>query len=268
MTIKIQEAGNGPIAPDSDNIRVRLGCHLCRARRILSRLQIPQVQAQDPRAERARRCLWTLLALSFAQISPGNSITYLKEVHEALSDQRIRCYSSFDLNQGYWAVPIYPEDQHIFAFKLPEAQSKPFDNYVATKPVLQRKEAGIGPQPLSCNLNGKSRRVSYHTFSRKLFISAGAKNILAGKFGDAFKWFEGGSSLSSNNSGPPLRAPSPLKGLERHQHGSGGVRQKVALKGKTGGKEKKEGIKGSEEEENRRSTTEKNEKNENRIPVL
>ncbi|KAK4231521.1 Serine/threonine-protein kinase ppk30 [Podospora fimiseda] len=51
-------------------------------------------------------------------------------------------------------------------------------------------------------------------------ISAGAKNILAGKFGDAFKRFEGSSSSSSsnNNSGLPLRAPSPLKDLERH-HG-------------------------------------------------
>ncbi|KAK4169473.1 Serine/threonine-protein kinase ppk30 [Cladorrhinum sp. PSN259] len=41
-------------------------------------------------------------------------------------------------------------------------------------------------------------------------IGAGAKNILAGKFGDAFKRFEGSNSV------PPLRTPSPLKDLERH----------------------------------------------------
>ncbi|KAK4043945.1 Serine/threonine-protein kinase ppk30 [Parachaetomium inaequale] len=42
-------------------------------------------------------------------------------------------------------------------------------------------------------------------------LGAGTKNILAGKFGDAFKRFEG------NTSGPPQpRTPSPLKDLERH----------------------------------------------------
>nr|CDP32013.1 Putative serine/threonine-protein kinase [Podospora anserina S mat+] len=43
-------------------------------------------------------------------------------------------------------------------------------------------------------------------------IGAGAKNILAGKFGDAFKRFEGGNS----SSGPIVRTPSPLKDLDRH----------------------------------------------------
>ncbi|KAK0661262.1 putative serine/threonine-protein kinase [Cercophora samala] len=42
-------------------------------------------------------------------------------------------------------------------------------------------------------------------------LGAGAKNILAGKFGDAFKRFEGGTS-----SGPIVRTPSPLKDLDRH----------------------------------------------------
>ncbi|KAK4179269.1 putative serine/threonine-protein kinase [Triangularia setosa] len=42
-------------------------------------------------------------------------------------------------------------------------------------------------------------------------LGAGAKNILAGKFGDAFKRFEGG-----NSSGPIVRTPSPLKDLDRH----------------------------------------------------
>jgi AP2-associated kinase len=43
-------------------------------------------------------------------------------------------------------------------------------------------------------------------------LSAGAKGILSGKFGDAFKRFEG------NSSGPPgPRTPSPLKDLERRE---------------------------------------------------
>ncbi|KAK3295889.1 uncharacterized protein B0H64DRAFT_158168 [Chaetomium fimeti] len=42
-------------------------------------------------------------------------------------------------------------------------------------------------------------------------LGAGTKNILAGKFGDAFKRFEG------NTTGPPQpRTPSPLKDLEHH----------------------------------------------------
>ncbi|KAK0736968.1 hypothetical protein B0T21DRAFT_401089 [Apiosordaria backusii] len=43
-------------------------------------------------------------------------------------------------------------------------------------------------------------------------LGAGAKNILAGKFGDAFKRFEGGNSSGN----PPVRTPSPLKDLDRH----------------------------------------------------
>ncbi|KAK4252355.1 Serine/threonine-protein kinase ppk30 [Corynascus novoguineensis] len=43
-------------------------------------------------------------------------------------------------------------------------------------------------------------------------LGAGTKNILAGKFGDAFKRFEG------NTSGPPAqRTPSPLKEHDRHE---------------------------------------------------
>ncbi|KAK4196611.1 putative serine/threonine-protein kinase [Triangularia verruculosa] len=42
-------------------------------------------------------------------------------------------------------------------------------------------------------------------------LGAGAKNILAGKFGDAFKRFEG-----ANGPNPPARTPSPLKDLDRH----------------------------------------------------
>jgi AP2-associated kinase len=43
-------------------------------------------------------------------------------------------------------------------------------------------------------------------------LGAGTKSILAGKFGDAFKRFEGNSSGP-----PPARTPSPLKDLERHE---------------------------------------------------
>ena len=47
-----------------------------------------------------------------------------------------------------------------------------------------------------------SKRASLTSFG------AGTKNILVGKFGDAFKRFEGGTA-------PPPRTPSPLKDLER-----------------------------------------------------
>ncbi|KAK3333712.1 hypothetical protein B0T19DRAFT_399364 [Cercophora scortea] len=45
-------------------------------------------------------------------------------------------------------------------------------------------------------------------------LGAGTKNILAGKFGDAFKRFETGNNASST---APPRTPSPLKDLERRE---------------------------------------------------
>lgn len=53
----------------------------------------------------------------------------------------------------------------------------------------------------------KDKGAKHHSKRSSLSsLSAGTKNLFAGKFGDAFKRFEGGAS----NSGPP-RTPSPLK---------------------------------------------------------
>ncbi|KAK7751474.1 Ark- serine/threonine protein kinase [Diatrype stigma] len=49
-----------------------------------------------------------------------------------------------------------------------------------------------------------------HSKRPSLSSLAGTKNIFAGKFGDAFKRFEG------NSSSAPARTPSPLKELDRH----------------------------------------------------
>ncbi|KAK4157144.1 hypothetical protein C8A00DRAFT_30001 [Chaetomidium leptoderma] len=57
----------------------------------------------------------------------------------------------------------------------------------------------------------KDKSSKHHKRGSLSSLGAGTKNILAGKFGDAFKRFEG------NPSGPPpARTPSPLKDLERH----------------------------------------------------
>lgn len=56
----------------------------------------------------------------------------------------------------------------------------------------------------------KKDKVSKHGKRSSLGSLSGTKNILAGKFGDAFKRFE-----SSNNHPPPARTPSPLKDLAR-----------------------------------------------------
>jgi AP2-associated kinase len=61
----------------------------------------------------------------------------------------------------------------------------------------------------------KKDKASKHHLKRGSLSSlgAGTKNILAGKFGDAFKRFEG------NTNGPPqARTPSPLKDLDRERH--------------------------------------------------
>ncbi|KAL7626392.1 Ark- serine/threonine protein kinase [Parahypoxylon ruwenzoriense] len=56
----------------------------------------------------------------------------------------------------------------------------------------------------------KEKSIKQHTKRSSLTSLSGTKNILAGKFGDAFKRFEG------NNSGSGARTPSPLKDMERH----------------------------------------------------
>ena len=56
----------------------------------------------------------------------------------------------------------------------------------------------------------KDKGAKHHSKRSSLSsLSAGTKNLFAGKFGDAFKRFEGGAG----NSGPP-RTPSPLKDID------------------------------------------------------
>ncbi|KAI1866945.1 hypothetical protein JX265_007521 [Neoarthrinium moseri] len=58
--------------------------------------------------------------------------------------------------------------------------------------------------------NRKRDKSSRHGKKSSLSSLSGTKNILASRFGDAFKRFEG-----SGNNPPPARTPSPLKDLER-----------------------------------------------------
>ncbi|KAI1808031.1 hypothetical protein F4811DRAFT_380340 [Daldinia bambusicola] len=57
----------------------------------------------------------------------------------------------------------------------------------------------------------KEKVIKQHTKRSSLTSLTGTKNILAGRFGDAFKRFE------SNPSGSGARTPSPLKDMERHE---------------------------------------------------
>lgn len=58
----------------------------------------------------------------------------------------------------------------------------------------------------------KDKGVKQHAKRSSLTSLSGTKNILAGRFGDAFKRFEGHTS----GSGSGARTPSPLKDMERH----------------------------------------------------
>lgn len=64
---------------------------------------------------------------------------------------------------------------------------------------------------------GKPRQVSHHSKRSSLTsLGTGTKNILAGKFGDAFKRFE--TNTSGGGEGPPPpRTPSPLRALDRRR---------------------------------------------------
>ncbi|OIW33284.1 hypothetical protein CONLIGDRAFT_628163 [Coniochaeta ligniaria NRRL 30616] len=60
----------------------------------------------------------------------------------------------------------------------------------------------------------KTRHFSHHAKRSSLTsLGAGTKNILAGKFGDAFKRFE--TNNTSGGPPPPPRTPSPLRDLDR-----------------------------------------------------
>ncbi|KAB5558439.1 hypothetical protein GE09DRAFT_113799 [Coniochaeta sp. 2T2.1] len=62
----------------------------------------------------------------------------------------------------------------------------------------------------------KTRHFSHHAKRSSLTsLGAGTKNILAGKFGDAFKRFETNSPSSGSGAPPPPRTPSPLRALDR-----------------------------------------------------
>ncbi|KAK4190046.1 putative serine/threonine-protein kinase [Podospora australis] len=100
-----------------------------------------------------------------------------------------------------------------------EGQASPRFSLDRSRPGTPKLDA---ENPISSNVDylrsleesepGKKEKTSKHHKRGSLSsLGAGAKNILAGKFGDAFKRFE------TNTSGPPpLRTPSPLKDLERH----------------------------------------------------
>jgi AP2-associated kinase len=61
----------------------------------------------------------------------------------------------------------------------------------------------------------KTRHFSHHSKRSSLTsLGAGTKNILAGKFGDAFKRFETNSPSGSASQAPP-RTPSPTRALDR-----------------------------------------------------
>jgi AP2-associated kinase len=60
----------------------------------------------------------------------------------------------------------------------------------------------------------KDKRHSHHAKRSSLNALSGTKNILAGKFGDAFKKFEGGNP-PPHSQPPGPRTPSPLRDLER-----------------------------------------------------
>ncbi|KAK3302202.1 uncharacterized protein B0T15DRAFT_496676 [Chaetomium strumarium] len=118
--------------------------------------------------------------------------THLESNLDFLREQELRSKS-----------PALPSPRHSMEKSLPPSPDE--DKNIECNVEFLRSMEDSDPK--------KKDRASKHLKRGSLSsLGAGTKSILAGKFGDAFKRFEGNSSGP-----PPARTPSPLKDLERHE---------------------------------------------------
>ena len=100
--------------------------------------------------------------------------------------------------------PSYPPAQ--YSDKQPPSPEAEAETNITSNVAFLRSMEDSDP---------KRKEKHYHKHGKRsslTSISTGTKNILSGKFGDAFKRFEGNSG---GQQAPPPRTPSPLKDLER-----------------------------------------------------
>ncbi|KAK4239786.1 hypothetical protein C8A03DRAFT_32150 [Achaetomium macrosporum] len=118
--------------------------------------------------------------------------THLESNLDFLREQELRSKS-----------PALPSPRHSVEKSLPPSPDE--DKNIECNVEFLRSMEDSDPK--------KKDRTSKHLKRSSLSsLGAGTKSILAGKFGDAFKRFEGNSSVP-----PPARTPSPLRDLERHE---------------------------------------------------
>lgn len=50
---------------------------------------------------------------------PGMWLNLTEEVHDFLSNPRIKIFNQFDIKHAYWSLPVHKADRHILAFHIP-----------------------------------------------------------------------------------------------------------------------------------------------------
>ncbi|KAI3337115.1 kinase-like protein [Xylariaceae sp. AK1471] len=116
-----------------------------------------------------------------------SSMDYLREREAAIKPSRTPGYPSPKISASGTSPRIEPQDEIAIESNV---------EFLRTMEDSDNKK--------------KDRGAKQHIKRSSLSSLSGTKNILAGKFGDAFKRFEG------NTTGSSARTPSPLKDMERH----------------------------------------------------
>ncbi|KAI1306339.1 hypothetical protein F5Y03DRAFT_384177 [Xylaria venustula] len=116
-----------------------------------------------------------------------SSMDYLREREAAIKPSRTPGFPSPKLTPSAGSPRIEPQDESAIQSNV---------EFLRTMEDYDGKK--------------KDKGIRHHSKRSSLGSLSGTKNILAGKFGDAFKRFEG------NPTGSSVRTPSPLKDRENH----------------------------------------------------
>lgn len=83
---------------------------------------------------------------------PGIAIPLLADLHDKLSDPRVKAYCKFDLKHAYWSIPVDTKLRHLLAFSVPgfpqlQATRMPQGTQSAAFSMTEAMQVALGPIP-------------------------------------------------------------------------------------------------------------------------